>query len=271
MEKELTKVITNEEGKNIPVIDSREVAEMLGKEHKYVLRDIEGTDKVIGILPTLIGANLHSSNYFIKSTYKDGNNRTQKCYLCTKMGCELLGNKQQGEKGILFTAKYVERFNQYEEQLKQTRQPQLPQTYLEALKSLVASEEERLRLEEEKKELENDNKHKTNVIEGLTEDISLADKRQRITQMIRYGSSNYAERYNLLYKEFNLAYHIDVKRRLENAKERGEVKKSVKSMDYICSEKYLNMTNELFILCCKVFETEWKNILKDMENIIKRD
>ena len=27
------------------------------------------------------------------------------------MGCELLGNKQQGEKGILFTAKYVERFN----------------------------------------------------------------------------------------------------------------------------------------------------------------
>ena len=29
-----------------------------------------------------------------------------KCYLVTKMGCELLGNKQQGEKGILFSAKY---------------------------------------------------------------------------------------------------------------------------------------------------------------------
>lgn len=63
-------------------------------------------------------ANLALSNYFIPSTYKAGT-REYKCYLVTKMGCELLGNKQQGEKGILFTAKYVERFNQYEEQLKQ--------------------------------------------------------------------------------------------------------------------------------------------------------
>ena len=34
------------------------------------------------------------------------------------MGCELLGNKQQGEKGILFTAKYVEAFNKMEEHIK---------------------------------------------------------------------------------------------------------------------------------------------------------
>lgn len=102
----------------LATIDSREVAEMLGKEHKYVLRDIEGTDDVVGIIPTLIGANLHSSKYFIESRYKDTRNRNQKCYLVTKMGCELLGNKQQGEKGILFTAKYVERFNQMEQAIK---------------------------------------------------------------------------------------------------------------------------------------------------------
>ena len=120
--KDLVKTI-NTKGETVYAIDSREVAEMLGKEHKYVLRDIEGTDKVIGILPTLIGANLHSSNYFIKSTYKDGNNRTQKCYLCTKLGCEMLGNKQQGEKGILFTAKYVERFNEMEKKLEESREP----------------------------------------------------------------------------------------------------------------------------------------------------
>ena len=104
-------------GQSVTTIDSREVAEMLGKEHKYVLRDIEGTDDVVGIIPTLIGANLHSSKYFIESSYKDARNRIQKCYLVTKMGCELLGNKQQGEKGILFTAKYVERFNQMEQVL----------------------------------------------------------------------------------------------------------------------------------------------------------
>lgn len=102
----------------LSTLDSREVSEMLGKEHKYVLRDIEGTDDVVGIIPTLIGANLHSSKYFIESSYKDSRNRIQKCYLVTKMGCELLGNKQQGEKGILFTAKYVERFNQMEQAVK---------------------------------------------------------------------------------------------------------------------------------------------------------
>lgn len=95
-------------------INSREVAEMLGKEHKYILRDIEGTEKVKGIIPTLLGANLHPAKYFIESSYKDGSGKTNKCYEVTKMGCEVLGNKQQGEKGNLFTAKYVERFNEME-------------------------------------------------------------------------------------------------------------------------------------------------------------
>lgn len=111
------------EGKEIPVIDSREVAEMLGKGHPELLRDIEGRDNHVGIIPSLMKANLASIDYFIESTYKDSRNRTKKCYLVTKMGCELLGNKQQGEKGIVFSAKYVERFNQYEEALKEMQQP----------------------------------------------------------------------------------------------------------------------------------------------------
>lgn len=109
-------VIVGYRDNNLVAIDSREVAEMLGKEHKYVLRDIEGTDDVVGIIPTLIGANLHSSKYFIESSYKD--TRNQKCYLVAKVGCELLGNKQKGEKGILFTAKYLERFNKMEQAIK---------------------------------------------------------------------------------------------------------------------------------------------------------
>ena len=101
-------------------IDSREVAEMLGKEHSYVLREIDGSKdgNTVGIIPTLEKANFALSNYFIPSTYKAGT-REYKCYLVTKMGCELLGNKQQGEKGILFTAKYVERFNLMERSIKE--------------------------------------------------------------------------------------------------------------------------------------------------------
>ena len=121
MERKEMQTITME-GKEIPVIDSREVAKMMGKEHKQLLKDIQGNGKTVGIIPILERENFSLSNYFIESSYKAGT-KEYKCYLCTKMGCELLGNKQQGEKGILFSAKYVERFNQYEEALKEIQQP----------------------------------------------------------------------------------------------------------------------------------------------------
>lgn len=101
----------------LATIDSREVAEMLGKEHKHVLQYIEGNKDVVGIKPVLESQGLDYQKYFIESSYKSGT-REYKCYLVTKMGCELLGNKQQGEKGILFTAKYVERFNEMEQAIK---------------------------------------------------------------------------------------------------------------------------------------------------------
>lgn len=122
-------------------INSREVAKMLGIEHKYVLRYIDGAKEVVGIKETLESAGLHSQNYFIESSYKAGT-RNYKCYEVTKMGCELLGNKQQGEKGILFTAAYVERFNQMEKEIAM-KQFNLPTTYKEALLALVAAEEEK--------------------------------------------------------------------------------------------------------------------------------
>ncbi|NFO98775.1 phage regulatory protein [Clostridium botulinum] len=100
-------------------IDSRDVAEMLGKSRGALLKDLIGSKdgKSIGIIPILEKSNFDLSKYFIKSTYKSGT-REYPCYLCTKMGCEMIGNKQQGEKGILFTAKYVEKFNQMEEHIK---------------------------------------------------------------------------------------------------------------------------------------------------------
>ena len=114
--KDLT--ITTNEGKEMYVIDSREVAEMMGKTHSYVLEMIQGRKGKLGIIPILTNANLAVVDYFIESNYRDAKGEERKCYLCTKMGCEMLGNKQQGEKGILFTAKYVARFNEYEKRLK---------------------------------------------------------------------------------------------------------------------------------------------------------
>ena len=112
-------IIRNIEDKMEFRLDSREVAEMMEVEHKYVLQYIEGnkTRNIIGIIPTLESSHINYQKYFIKSNYKAGT-RQYKCYLISKLGCELLGSKQQGAKGILFSAKYVERFNEMENKLK---------------------------------------------------------------------------------------------------------------------------------------------------------
>ena len=110
--------------------------------------------------------------------------------------------------------------------------------------------------------------HKQDVIEGLVEDIDLASKRQRITQIVRYGSNKYSERYTLLYKEFDRKYHCDIKTRLNNAKENGSVKKSVTQMEYICD--ILGKTDKLYDVCVKVFESDFIKLLQDLNETTER-
>ena len=92
-------------------IDSREVAEAIGKRHDNLLRDIEG------YLRTLENSNvlkIEGVNFFIKDSYSDAKGESRPRYLISKMGCEMVANKLTGEKGVLFTAAYVSRFNEME-------------------------------------------------------------------------------------------------------------------------------------------------------------
>ena len=130
-EEQMYLTTTNEQGEPVPVIDSREVARMMEKEHREILGYIEGRVKgnkqMSGILPTLLSNGIDPSAYFIESSYINANNRRDKCYLCTRMGCDLLATRQIGEKGILFCAKYVERFNEMEKELKSKSVHQYPE------------------------------------------------------------------------------------------------------------------------------------------------
>lgn len=138
---------------DIQTISSREVAEMMEKQHKEIMWMIEGNERrgIVGIKPTIDqSAELHLANYFIESTYND-RGRQLKCYECTKMGCEILANKLTGKKGILFTAKYVSKFNEMEKYIKE-QEPKMPTTYKEALQHLLLQVEENERLQLENKE-----------------------------------------------------------------------------------------------------------------------
>lgn len=99
-------------------ISSREIAEMMARRHGQVLKMIEGGAGEVGIIKVLTEHDFVLSDYFIESSYKDASGKSNKCYECTKMGCEMLANKLTGEKGILFTAKYVKRFNDMEQHIK---------------------------------------------------------------------------------------------------------------------------------------------------------
>lgn len=106
----------------IEVVDSRQVAEMIGKRHDHLLRDIQNYCDVLeknnalksgGSADPKIGA----SEFFIESSYKDSTGRTLPCYLLTKKGCDMVANKMTGEKGVLFTAAYVTAFEAMRKEL----------------------------------------------------------------------------------------------------------------------------------------------------------
>ncbi|URZ15301.1 ORF6C domain-containing protein [Clostridium felsineum] len=103
--------IINHEGVN--VTDSREVAEIIGKDHSHLMRDIKGYVSIISTNPKL-----DSLDFFIVDNYKDAKGEERPCYLLTKQGCEMVANKMTGKKGVLFTAEYVQAFNNMEKQVK---------------------------------------------------------------------------------------------------------------------------------------------------------
>lgn len=90
-------------------ITSMEVADMVDKKHKDLLRDIRK------YCEQLVGSNIALNDFFTESTYVSENNRTVPCYLVTKKGCEFIAHKLTGQKGTEFTARYINRFHEMEE------------------------------------------------------------------------------------------------------------------------------------------------------------
>lgn len=270
-------------GGTVKTIPSYEVAEMMGRAHAKVIRMLEGDKSHVGIIPTLTEAQLGVSDYFIEGTYKDTSGKQNKYYECTKLGCDMLANKMSGEKGILFTAKYVKKFNEMEKIINsndQLKSQLLLSIYNGGQDGILAAKQlTDLEVQEATKPLYREINHKEDVIVGLVEDIDLATKRQRIKQIINHNANGkFSERYGLLYKEFQDKYHIDIKRRMNNLelksiitnKEGKDVKVTNKiktnQMEYI--DKILCMTPQLYEIACKVFENDVEELMKEWKNII---
>lgn len=98
-------------------VTSMEVANMIGKEHKQLLKDIRR------YINQLTKMNLNPSNevkispvdFFSESTYIDAKGEERPCFNVTRKGCDFIANKLTSQKGTEFTAKYVNKFHELEE------------------------------------------------------------------------------------------------------------------------------------------------------------
>ncbi|WP_050069878.1 Rha family transcriptional regulator [Anaerosalibacter massiliensis] len=248
------------QGKETLVLDSREAADMMEVNHWEVLRKLEGSKDRKGYIEILTDNQMVVSDYFIKSSYKDSSGKKNTCYLLTRMGCEFLANKFTGEKGVIFTARYVKRFNEMEQALKEKEQPlKIDSKFMYQIAQQL--EEKESRIAEQQKEIE----HKKEVIKGVTDDIDIYTKRNVLNKVVRYKGANFSERWNELYDRFREVHSVDLKARCK-----GYNMKQKKKKDQLSTIKYaekFGYIDELYKIALKLYETDINQILKHLQKI----
>lgn len=175
-------------------LDSREVAKMVKRNHKEVLRDIR---KIIS------HANKSKTalvNFFIESSYEDNKGEDRPCFLLTKKGCELFSTRMTGSKGTEFAVEYIERFNDMETHIKQ--QEQLPQSPRDQLKLMYEFQEDTA------KRVDNVSERVTELEENTKIDASdYGYIGRRINQRVKEIAKGYnltnREQKSKLYKDIN--------------------------------------------------------------------
>ncbi len=120
-------------------LTSMEVADMVEKNHRDLMRSIKRYSRYIEESNAsldavkndtivkennlderkiaLISEQVDLQEFWTESTYVDELNRKKPCYNITKKGCEFIAHKCTGKKGTVFTARYINRFHEMEQEI----------------------------------------------------------------------------------------------------------------------------------------------------------
>lgn len=208
-------------------IDSREVAEMVGKEHKELLRDIRRYCEQLG------ESKIALTDFFTESTYKTEQNKTMPCYLVTKKGCEFIAHKLTGVKGTEFTAKYINRFHEMEDKI----QYQFQNISTE-MKAILMHDEKIMKMDERVTDLENN----TTIDYGQQQVLGDVVNRVVIEALGGKCSPAYREIGKKVFAECNrdLKHYFNVNSRNNVPKKRfDEAVKYVKNWEPCTNTKFL--------------------------------
>ena len=110
-------------------------------------------------------------------------------------------------------------------------------------------------IQKQKEEIE----HKEDVIIGLVDEITIAEKRQILN--MRHNHANYQLRWQMLYREFDNKYHINTQARMDTYNETHKPK-CKNRLDYI--DNVMNKIPELYELAAKLFENDVKELVDQM-------
>lgn len=207
--------------RRIKTIPSYEVAEMMERNHSNILTMIHGKADRKGIIQVLNEVQMDVVDYFIESTYVDKKGETRKCYECTKMGCEMLANKMTGEKGIIFTAKYVKKFNEMELVQQQTidmseLSPSL-QTFKQIFDTMVEQEIKQKQMEKDIEEIKTSLDGIQNLI-SLSKDNWRHDVKDIINKIAYKTGTKHKVIWDEVYNELQTRFGVNLNTRLKNRK-----------------------------------------------------
>ncbi|MDT2436440.1 Rha family transcriptional regulator [Enterococcus avium] len=234
-------------------LTSNEVAEMIGTTNGELMKSIR---TYIGYLAE---GKIPSGDFFIESTYRDSNNQERPNYLLTKQGCEMVSNKLTGAKGVQFTAKYVSRFNQMEQHIKEQLDTSNLSPELQFMNSVVQS---LAKQEQETKRIEN-------KVDSITEIVALnstdwrKDSRTLISKMAKAqgGYEAYREVQADIYQELDRRAGSSLKTRVTNKRRRMADEGASKSkrdklskLDVIAEDKRLL---EIYLAIVKEFAVKY--------------
>lgn len=260
MSKELIKITTNDKGEQL--VSGRELHEFLevGRDFtSWIKGRISKYDFVENVDFTII--NLAHQN---GGARWGGSNKVD--YVITVDMAKELSMIENSKKGREARKYFIE----CEKKLKEIdpRANLLLAIYNGGEEGVLASKQlTELEVQKATKPLIEEIEHKEDVIIGLVDEIDVADKRQILNRVVKHKTTNYQQRWNALYREFDNKYHVDSKRRYENYKESGAKPKVSGRLDYI--DKIMNMIPQLYEIACKLYKSDIEELVQEMYDLRK--